>query len=73
MVTAVAGMVDPVRLAEIKSTCIGAAIIILYIYDSVLLRVPKKSRGNISKTRYEVCEFVAARSGASQPAASHLL
>ena len=31
------------------------------------------ARGNISQTRCEVCEFVAARSGASQPAASLLL
>ena len=69
MVAAVAGMVDPVRLTEIT-----AAVSRTHMTRGCSASEKEEdSRGNMSQAPYEVCEFVTARSGASQPAAFHLL
>ena len=79
MVTAIAGMVDPVRVPEITAAVSRTRASVLLasdcIYDSELLRCPSRKRfaREMSETPYEVCEFVTARNDASRPAALHEL
>ena len=76
MVTAVAGMVDPVRVAEIIDAVSRTRASVLLasdcIYDLGLLRfLETKQAWSFRQTPYEVCEFVTAQSGACEPAAFH--